>query len=155
MRRIVAIVLVISIFFICSFNINNIDINDKKMISVEVRGEVNKEQIIDLPLGSKIKDVLEIISLKDDADIRQLSLNQNVYNNQIINIPSKSLNKLISINNADIEELISLPGIGNITAENIIEYRNKYGSFNRIEELQNVNGIGIKKFSKIKEYISL
>lgn len=155
MRRIVAIVLVISIFFICSFNINNIDINDKKMISVEVRGEVNKEQIIDLPLGSKIKDVLEIISLKDDADIRQLSLNQNVYNNQIINIPSKSSNKLISINNADIEELISLPGIGNITAENIIEYRNKYGSFNRIEELQNVNGIGIKKFSKIKEYISL
>lgn len=155
MRRIIAFILVISIFFICSFNTNNIDLNDEKLISVEVRGQVNEEQIINLPLGSNIKDVLDKVSLKDDADTGQLSLNQIVYNNQIINIPAKSINKLISINNADIDELLSLPGIGNKTAEKIIEYRNKYGSFNRIEEIQNVNGIGNKKFIKIKEYISL
>lgn len=59
----------------------------------------------------------------------------------------------ISINNATIEELILLPGIGEKTAESIISFREQNGGFNNIDDLVKVSGIGSKKLEKIKNYI--
>lgn len=64
-------------------------------------------------------------------------------------------NKKININFADLSEFIQLPGIGTVIAQNIIDYRNKYGQFKNTEELKNVKGIGEKKFEKIKDLISV
>jgi len=64
-------------------------------------------------------------------------------------------NKVININFASLAELVQLPGIGSVTAQNIIDYRNKYGQFKTKEELKNVKGIGEKKFEKIKDLISV
>jgi competence protein ComEA len=64
-------------------------------------------------------------------------------------------NNVININFANLSELIQLPGIGNVIAQNIIDYRNKYGQFKSIEELKNVKGIGEKKFEGIKDLISI
>ncbi len=61
--------------------------------------------------------------------------------------------KSINLNTAGTDELVSLPGIGESTAEKIIEYRNKKGKFRTIQELMKVKGIGEKKFEKIKEYL--
>jgi len=66
-----------------------------------------------------------------------------------------SQNKIININFAGLSELVQLPGIGNVIAQNIIDYRNKYGQFKNKEELKNVKGIGEKKFEKIKDFISV
>lgn len=63
--------------------------------------------------------------------------------------------KSINLNIAGIDELVSLPGIGQSTAEKIIEYRNKKGKFKKIQEIMKVKGIGEKKFEKIKEYLTL
>ena len=59
----------------------------------------------------------------------------------------------ISINNATIEELILLPGVGEKTAESIISFREQNGGFNNIDDLVKVSGIGSKKLEKIKSYI--
>ncbi|MCL5069650.1 MAG: ComEA family DNA-binding protein [Actinobacteria bacterium] len=64
-------------------------------------------------------------------------------------------NKKVNINFADLSELVQLPGIGTVIAQNIIDYRNKYGQFKNKEELKNVKGIGEKKFEKIKDFISV
>src|SRR3972149_181313 len=64
-------------------------------------------------------------------------------NNKPLNI-----DKPININNAFAVDLMKLPGIGEITADRIIEYREKTGGFKKIDELMNVKGIGKKKFEK-------
>ena len=61
----------------------------------------------------------------------------------------------INLNTATLEQLETLPGIGRKTAERILEYRTKSGSFKRIEELMNVKGIGEKSFLKLKPLVTV
>jgi comEA protein len=61
--------------------------------------------------------------------------------------------KSININTAGINEWVQLPGIGEKTAEKIIQLRNERGKFRRVDELMDVKGIGEVKFSKIKAYL--
>ena len=64
-------------------------------------------------------------------------------------------NKKVSLNQATLEELMTLSGVGEAKAKSIIEYRNKNGGFQSIEEVKKVNGIGDSLFDKIKENITL
>lgn len=61
----------------------------------------------------------------------------------------------VNINTATIEELVTINGIGEVTASNIIEYRDTYGGFISIDELVNVNGIGEKLLKKIRPYLTI
>lgn len=61
--------------------------------------------------------------------------------------------KSINLNTAGINELIKLPGIGEKTAEKIIQLRTERGKFKRLEELMDVKGIGEVKFNKIKKFL--
>jgi len=63
--------------------------------------------------------------------------------------------KKISLNTATLEQLMTLNGIGESKAKNIIEYREKNGLFKSIEELKNVSGIGEAAYEKIKDYITI
>ena len=59
----------------------------------------------------------------------------------------------ININTALAADLLSLPGVGEVMAERIIEYRDKNGKFRNPEDLKKVKGIGEKKFEDMKENI--
>ena len=59
----------------------------------------------------------------------------------------------ININTADSEELQKLDGVGPVTAEKIIDYRDENGRFNTIDEIKNVSGIGVKTFEKFQDDI--
>lgn len=63
--------------------------------------------------------------------------------------------KKININTASIDELDTLPGIGESTARKIIEYRQKNGDFKSISDIMQVSGIGTSKFNKIKDFITI
>lgn len=59
----------------------------------------------------------------------------------------------ININTADKQELMLLPGIGAVTADNILQYREEYKKFNSVEEITNVKGIGKGTLQKLEKYL--
>ena len=69
--------------------------------------------------------------------------------------PEKANQGTININTASKSELISLPGIGEVKAQAIIDYREKYGAFYSTEEIMNVKGIGEKTYANLKDLICI
>ena len=61
----------------------------------------------------------------------------------------------ININTATLEELDTLYGIGPVLAQAIIDYRNEYGAFQKVEDLLHVSGIGEKTLEKIIDQITV
>ena len=61
----------------------------------------------------------------------------------------------VNLNEATIDDLTALPGIGVKTAQAIVEFREENGLFKTTEELMNVRGIGSKKFEKIKDKLTI
>ena len=112
----------------------------------EINVTINNKKY-SLPLGSTYGDVV-------DDGYQYFSNDYVLYDGQIIDIDIDNDTK-ISLNDADKEKLIELPGIGEKTALKIIEYRNKYGGFKSIDEIKNISGIGDKKYAKIKDLITV
>ena len=61
----------------------------------------------------------------------------------------------VNINSASVEQLVTLPGVGEKLAGRIVEYRQKSGGFKSAQELLNVQGIGEKNFNKIQGYLTV
>ncbi|MDK7301992.1 ComEA family DNA-binding protein [Aerococcus urinae] len=68
---------------------------------------------------------------------------------------SQGDSQTININTADASQLQEISGIGEKKAADIIQYRENKGSFQTIEEITEVSGIGDKTFEKIKEQITV
>lgn len=88
------------------------------------------------------------------------------YDKQVRNLPSDGGDSFdgtvsvpasggkINLNTATVEQLISLPGIGEKKAEAIIKYRNEHGRFSSTEQLLDVSGIGDATYEKIKDLVT-
>lgn len=68
---------------------------------------------------------------------------------------TKKQSEKININEATLEELMELNGLGESKAKKIIEYREKVGKFEIIDDLLKVDGIGVKTFENIKDFIEI
>lgn len=122
-------------------------------ISVELKGYLPYDQTVKLKKGSSYQDLINEAQLYEDCDLSLFSFDYPLYDGQIIEFKKKD-SSLININTADKAELIKLPGIGEKTAEKIIEYRDKI-PFHCKEDLLKINGIGEKKYEILKELISV
>ncbi len=69
--------------------------------------------------------------------------------------PSRAADAPININIADKETLMTLPGIGEVLAQRIIDYRTEHGAFASVTELLQVEGIGSKRLNAVSEYITV
>lgn len=153
LKRLIVILVIIFCIVFNSLNIN-IDNNKQEFINVTILGEVNKPGTYSLKLGSTLNDLLNLSIINENADIRTFNKDKILSNNEKIYIP-KSNKEIISINNASYQELLQLPGIGEVIANRIIEYRNRYGSFLYLDELLYISGIGDKIYEQIKKHICL
>ena len=154
-RKLILYLLVVLTILFQSVGIENMDLEEKKKISVEIKGEVEKQGVYEMDLGSTLEDLLKSAKPYPDADLSSFSLQKRLHHLELVVVKKKEEKKLVSINSAGIEELTTLPGIGKTTAQKIIDYRQEKGSFLSLEELMNVKGIGKSKYEKIKGSITL
>ena len=144
-----------------------------EIIMVHISGEVYNPGIVELTLGSRVADAVDLAGgLKKHADLDRINLAKKLVDEEKIFIPkigediskeidsehyensNSTVESKVNINNCTKEELMSLPGIGEVTASKIIEYRDN-NIFRSIEDIKNVSGIGEKKFEGIKEMITV
>ncbi len=154
-RKLILYLLAVLTILFQSVGVENMDLEEKKKISVEIKGEVEKQGVYEMDLGSTLEDLLKSAKPYPDADLFSFSLQKRLHHLELVVVKKKEEKKLVSINSAGIEELTTLPGIGKTTAQKIIDYRQEKGSFLSLEELMNVKGIGKSKYEKIKGSITL
>ena len=128
--------------------------------------EANKDRV---NLAKICKDGMQVnVPRLSAKELRKLKQAQNVYVGDSANAVANAVQPVnyvsavqqdysdgkIRLNSATIEELEELPGVGEVTAQRIVEYRNLHG-FNKIEDIMNVKGIGQAKFNKMRPYLDL
>ena len=148
-------------------------LSEESYVCVYVCGAVSISGVYYLPEGSRLYEAIELAGgLNSDAAENYLNLAEKITDGQQIYVPSQDETEgtdqsclqlggtaqneqdaLININTAGTEELMTLSGIGSAKAAAIIEYREKYGLFNSIEDIKNVSGIKDSIFEKIKDHI--
>ena len=150
-------------------------------VQVYVNGAVIQEAVYTLPPGSLAQDAIDAAGgFAADANITVVNLAQPMFNGAQVYVPfnaensatptaviltvseaenspqaSFSANSLVNINNADVAQLETLPGIGPSTAEKIVAFRDENGRFAAIEEIMNVPGIGQGKFDQLRDLITV
>lgn len=131
-----------------------------KHIFVHVSGAVMNEGMVMVDEGARVFDCVQAAGgLLEDADIGSINMAMKVKDELHIQVgfigESSSQSDKISINEADQETLMRLPGIGKSKAKAIEDYRKKVGRFHSLEELMQIEGIKEGLFLKIKDKITL
>ena len=90
-----------------------------------------------------------------NVNLDEKTLPNNRYSKNISQYKDKSISPIVNINTAARERLTCIIGIGDVIAERIIEYRLKNGSFQNLDDIKKIKGIGNKKFEIIKNKIIL
>ena len=145
-------------------------------VCVFVCGHVSSPGVYELDEGSRICDALELAGgITDDGRSEAVEQAKKITDGQTIYVPgideewdsgsagsgtsdeggSDASDGSININTSSKEELMSLPGIGESKASDIINYREEHGYFKSIEELKNIQGIKDGIFNKIKDMIRI
>jgi competence protein ComEA len=130
---------------------------------INVAGKVANPGVYQLPSGSRVIDAIEAAGNQlRGVDISDINLARVLVDGEQIlvgaskNIGGKVVAKKVSpknpldVNRATLPQLDTLPGIGPVTAQRIIDYRTKVGRINALDELKKISGLGGLKFEEIK-----
>lgn len=150
---------------------------NSKWLIVDVEGAVNKPGVYRLLATARVYDAIQHADgLTEQADTSAINQAQKLHDQGQVFVPDKNNSstaantvqttaantdnsttdtKTINLNTADVTELQNLPGVGPKKAELIIQYRQEKGSFSKIEDLTEVQGIGEKTFAKIKSQLTV
>lgn len=144
------------------------------VVVVEIKGEVVKPGVYTIEEDKRLNDLLLLAGGRTvNAELRHINLARKLKDGDSFYIPgigeeipkdpgsgtgfpSQNEEKgKIDINEATREELMSVPGIGPATADNILSYKESVGAFKTIEDLLEVDRIGDKTLEKLKEYLEV
>lgn len=151
-----------------------IESKESKDITTYINGEVKTPGVYKVKEESRVEDLVKMAGgFTESADKYKLNLAKKLKDEDYIYVDKKvegqsgvaapqgsksngvGQDGKININAASKEELKTVPGIGDVTAQKIIDYREKSGSFSAIEDLKKLGGIGDKTLEKMKDKIDV
>ena len=131
-------------------------------MKVYLSGDVEYPGVYELPKNSRVEDLFSLAKV-DNFPFEKFNLSAKLYDGQHIHIENSISTKnqniidlhsiRININEASVDQLMDLPGIGETKANEIVQYRATNGYFDRIEDILNVPGIGESTFNQFKDLI--
>jgi competence protein ComEA len=137
-------------------------------VRVTIDGPVGQPGNYTLPPGSLVDDAVRAAGGPSaNADLARINLAQALHDGQHVHVPhfgevlptptpyGLDASGRININLSDIDLLQTLPKIGPTTAQRIVEYRKTHGSFEAIEQIQEVKGIGPATFENLRDLITV
>ena len=138
-------------------------------IVVDVSGKVRQPGIHRLPAGSRVADALRAAGgAKAGTDLTGLNRARLLMDGEQVVVggpvpPAPAATGVgtggpqaagpVSLNSATAEQLETLPGVGPVLAQHIIDYRTQHGGFRSIDELTEVNGIGDRRFADLQPLV--
>jgi competence protein ComEA len=139
------------------------------MVVIHVSGEVIAPGIYRLPAGARIEDALKASGgATANGDIHRINLAARLADGQQIVVPWRTDPSLaalttlpspvpgrVNVNSASVAELDRLPGIGPVTAQRIVAYREEHGPFTRIEQLREAKLVTASTFEKIRDLVGV
>jgi competence protein ComEA len=72
-----------------------------------------------------------------------------------VQLPPMEITGVVNLNDASMEQLMLLPGVGPVEAERIVAWRKKHGGFKRIADLRRVKGFGYKTFKELEPFLDI
>ncbi|MEV0418818.1 ComEA family DNA-binding protein [Streptosporangium canum] len=134
-------------------------------VTVHVTGKVRRPGVITLPAGSRIADAVQAAGgVRKGAATGPLNLARKLVDGEQIIVgaagPAAAAPPMadpapvvLDLNTATPEQLEQLPGVGEVLARRIVEYRDGHGGFRTVEQLREVSGIGDRKYAEIREKV--
>lgn len=129
---------------------------------VAVSGYVVRPGLVRLPPGSRVADAIQAAGGPlPGVDLSTINLARKLNDGELIAVgvpvpgtdpgsPAK-----VNLNTATLAELDSLPGVGPVLAQRIIDHRTKRGPFRTVEDLRQVDGIGEETFARLKDLVAV
>ena len=133
-----------------------------RMLTIHVSGAVARPGLVQIAAPARVADVIVAAGgALRDAELGSLNLAASVSDGQHIRIPSAVAGSedpesgKVAINQANAEELESLPGVGPVLAQRIFDYREAHGPFEMVEDLLDVPGIGEAKLAALRDTVAV
>ena len=143
-------------------------VTDPTSIVVDVGGRVRKPGLVTLPQGARVADAIDAAGGPvHRRELVRVDLAARVSDGQLLLVgvgsvpaggadgsaPSASPSP-VPLNSASLDELETLPGVGPVTAQKIIDWRTAHGGFTSVEQLQQVSGIGPARYAELSPLVT-
>ncbi|KAB2345619.1 ComEA family DNA-binding protein [Actinomadura rudentiformis] len=139
-------------------------------VVVHVSGKVRRPGVVVLPTGTRVADAIKAAGgARAGARTDALNLARKLVDGEQIPVgippPAAAAPALsggpasgapgtpLDLNAATVDQLDDLPGVGPVLAQRIVDYRTQHGSFRSVDQLQEVSGIGARRFSELKSMV--